>query len=119
ASSIAQPVIARPATRGRRRQVRHAAVVYLTNLILGILFMLPFLWTLSSALKSDGEIFEFPPRLIPATPQPYNFVEIFQTPYRFGLWTTNSIVVALLASAGTVATASLVAYGFARFDFRF
>jgi multiple sugar transport system permease protein len=84
-----------------------------------VLFMLPFLWTVSSALKSPTEIFEFPPRLIPAMPQPYNFVEIFQAPYRFGLWTWNSIAVALLATAGTVATASLVAYGFARFEFRF
>ena len=117
ASSLAQPVTL-PTTRGRRRRVRRPAVVYATNLVLGILFMLPFLWTLSSALKSESEIFDFPPRLIPAVPQPHNFVEIFQAPFRFSLWTFNSLTVALLATLGTVATASLVAYGFARFDFR-
>jgi multiple sugar transport system permease protein len=118
ASSLVQPV-ALTTPRRHRRRVRRPIVVYLTNLVLGTLFMLPFLWTLSSALKSDGEIFDFPPRLIPAVPQPYNFVEIFQAPFRFSLWTFNSISVALLATAGTVLTASLVAYGFARFDFRF
>src|SRR5437879_5978374 len=99
--------------------MRRPAVVYVTNLVLGVLFMLPFLWTVSPPLKSPTVIFEFPPRLIPAAPQPLNFVEIFQAPYRFGLWTANLVTVALLATAGTVATASLVAYGFARFDFRF
>lgn len=115
AQALAQPAIV---ARTSRRRLRRPTIVYLTNLVLGVLFMLPFLWTVSSALKSPTEIFEFPPRIIPAMPQPYNFVEIFQAPYRFGLWTWNSIAVALLATAGTVATASLVAYGFARFEFR-
>lgn len=94
-------------------------VIYLVNLALGTLFILPFLWTLASALKDPSEMFSFPPVLIPADPQFYNFVEIFMAPYRFWGWSVNSLTVALLAMVGTVVTASLVAYGFARFEFRF
>jgi multiple sugar transport system permease protein len=109
-----------PVRRGRlsARRHRRTAIVYAVNLALGILFMLPFAWTLATSLKKPQEMFDFPPKLLPAVPQFYNFVEIFYPPYRFSLWTYNSVLVALLATAGTVVTASLVAYGFARFDFR-
>jgi multiple sugar transport system permease protein len=98
--------------------MRHSAIVYLVNLVIGTLFMLPFFWTLGSGLKTPQEMFDFPPVLWPSVPQFTNFLEIFQAPYRFATWTYNSVFVALLATAGTVITASLVAYGFARFEFR-
>jgi multiple sugar transport system permease protein len=110
-----------PLARGfrfTRRRVR-VCLIYATSVVLGVLFILPFAWTLASALKTPSEMFSFPPVLLPEDPQFLNFVEIFQAPYRFSTWTFNSGSVALLATLGTVATASLVAYGFARFDFRF
>lgn len=118
AESIAAPLVGAPPrrlSRGRRR----TAIVYAANVVLGAVFMLPFLWTLGSALKTPSEMFSFPPVLLPESPQFYNFVEIFLEPYRFAAWTFNSAKVAILATLGTVLTASLVAYGFARFEFRF
>jgi multiple sugar transport system permease protein len=113
AAAAAIPVAGRSFRRRRR-----SAIVYLANVAIGTVFMLPFLWTLASALKTPSEMFSFPPVLVPTDLQFYNFVEIFQAPYRFSTWTFNSARVALLATLGTVLTASLVAYGFARFQFR-
>lgn len=71
-----------------------------------------------SALKTPEEMYGFPPVLIPAHPRPYNFVDAF-TSFPFDMWYRNTIEIALLATLGTVLTSTLVAYGFARFDFRF
>jgi len=101
-----------------RRHLR-VALIYATSITLGCLFMLPFIWTVLSSLKSPWEMFAFPPVLLPAQPQFLNYMTIVQEPYRFLAWSWNSLKVAVAASLGTVVTGSLVAYGFARFDFRF
>ena len=40
---------------------------HLSLIFFGIIFMLPFLWMVSSSLKPSAEIFEIPVRLIPKT----------------------------------------------------
>jgi multiple sugar transport system permease protein len=109
---------AAPAARLNLRRSARAVVLYALSIALGVLFMAPFAWTLASAFKSPFEMFAFPPLLLPEQPRPENFVEIFRD-YPFLTWFRNTLLVVLLATAGTVVTASLVAYGFARFDFRF
>jgi multiple sugar transport system permease protein len=94
-----------------------AGLLYALCVGLGIVFMAPFAWTLSSAFKAPWEMFAFPPVLLPQEPSPGSFVEIFRD-YPFFTWFRNTLLVVALATAGTVLSASLVAYGFARFDFR-
>jgi multiple sugar transport system permease protein len=116
AAPVSAPVVVR---RRLSRSRRRILIVLAVNCVLGFIFMLPFLWTVSSSLKTASDLFTFPPALLPSVPQPYNYVRIFVAPYRFLGWSMNSAYVALLATFGTVLTASLVAYGFARFEFRF
>jgi multiple sugar transport system permease protein len=52
--------------------------IYLVTLALGITFMLPFFWALSSAFKPPWELYIFPPLWFPKEWQPYNFVRIWQ-----------------------------------------
>jgi multiple sugar transport system permease protein len=84
---------------------------------LGFLFMLPFLWTVLSSLKSPWEMYAFPPIIIPQQLMFGNYVEVF-TQYAFPTWIKNTVLVVILATVGATASSSLVAYGFARFDFR-
>lgn len=83
---------------------------------LAILFVGPFFWAVSSSLKHPTELFIFPPKWLPAVPQWDNWVEVWrQVP--FGRYALNSTFVTTIALIGQVASATVVAYGFARFRF--
>ena len=91
-------------------------LLYVVTISLGILFMLPFVWTVSSAFKPVRELYIFPPTWLPSTWQPQNFLTIWEvTP--FAAWTWNSVLVAGLNVIAEVLAAAAVAYGFARFRF--
>jgi multiple sugar transport system permease protein len=93
--------------------------LYLVLLALAVLFGFPLFWTLSMSLKTPTEIFAYPPPLLPAIPQWNNYVELFFIPRIFILtWILNSVKIVILTTLGTVITASLVAYSFARFEYR-
>jgi ABC-type glycerol-3-phosphate transport system permease component len=75
--------------------------------------MFPLAWMLSTALKAQGEIFLIPIRWIPKTILWSNFPAAV-TFVPFLSFYLNSIKVAVLVVMGSVLSASLVAYAFAR-----
>jgi len=100
--------------RARRWAVR--ATGFAIALGLGVLFMIPFFWTVSSSLKAVHEIHVFPPTWLPAAPQWHNYALVFEfAPY--GRWLMNTVHITSLALIGTISSASLVAYSFARFRY--
>jgi multiple sugar transport system permease protein len=108
---------AREAQVAGRRLFWRRGLTYIAVISLGLVFMTPFFWALSSALKDPWEIFEYPPKLFPAVVRWENFAEIWRV-VPFGRWTANTIFVCISAMVGQVTTATLVAYGFSRFSFR-
>ena len=84
--------------------------------ILALLFGLPFIWALLTSFKTPAEIFIFPPRWLPASFQWRNYVDIWQQA-PLGTFLLNSCIVTLFSMIGQLLSASLVAYGFARFRF--
>ncbi len=83
----------------------HRGAWYVTLLALSGPFLFPFLWMVSSAFKGPGEIFAFPPQLIPDRWHWQNFVEIFR--YQpFARQYANSLYVAILVTFGTLAVAT-------------
>lgn len=105
------PILRRPMSAGR-------AVLYLVVLALCVMFGFPLFWTLMSSLKTIPELFAFPPILVPAVPQWENYTRVLQISYPVGRWFINSVVIAVLTTTGSIITASLVAYSFARFEYR-
>ncbi|MEM7533795.1 MAG: carbohydrate ABC transporter permease [Chloroflexota bacterium] len=93
--------------------------IYAIVLILCVLFGFPLFWTLMSSLKTSSEMFAFPPPIFPAVPQWQNYVGVW-TLDRIQIlqWFLNSAFVVILSTAGTVISASLVAYSLARFEYR-
>jgi multiple sugar transport system permease protein len=79
----------------------------------GLLMALPFLWMVSSSLKSISEIYVFPPTFIPESIQWTNYLEIWRR-LPFHLFFRNSFVVATLETLGVLFTSSLAGYSFAR-----
>jgi multiple sugar transport system permease protein len=94
-------------------------ILYIIVLSLCIIFGFPLFWTLMSSLKTSAEMFAFPPPILPKVPQWENYVRVL-TLERIQVlrWFGNSTLVVILATLGTVVSASLVAYSFARFEYR-
>lgn len=93
------------------------SLVYVPLVLLSTAFMFPLFWTLSSSLKTPQEINTFPPTWVPAVPQWRNYNRVM-TRVPFLLWVRNSLYIVVLGTAGTLISASVVAYSFARFEYR-
>lgn len=79
-----------------------------------LLFMYPFAWLLAASLKPRGEVFDN--RLIPLTPTPENYAEVWnQLPLLS--WVFNSVFIALASATIVTLTSSAIAFGFAYFRF--
>ncbi len=83
---------------------------------LALVFLFPFYWTLMTALKSKAELLTWPPVWWPAEAHWENFAEAWAA-QPFSVYLKNSLLVTVLSTIGQLISASLVAYGFARFDF--
>jgi ABC-type glycerol-3-phosphate transport system permease component len=106
---------ARAPKRTTRRVIKNI-VVYALLFVLGGVFLLPFLWMVTSSLRSQGAGITFPPQFLPTEFNWQNYPRVFEMiPFaRFGL---NSIIVTTLAVLGELLSASFVAFGFARLRF--
>jgi len=75
--------------------------------------VLPLVWMVSSSLKSNNEIFIYPPHLIPAHPLWRNYPAALQY-IDFWRYFANSLTIAAFNVVGTVFSCTLTAYSFAR-----
>lgn len=92
--------------------------LYLGLILFSLYFVGPFLWVVLTAFKDASEVNAFPPQFLPETWKWSNFSEAWNS-QPFGTYMWNSIVVTTLTTIGQVISCSLVAFGFARYDFRF
>jgi ABC-type glycerol-3-phosphate transport system permease component len=92
-------------------------LLYCGMVLLGLIFMFPFFWTVSSSLKEVWELYTFPPTWLPAVPQWQNYLRVLEK-VPFLQWAWNSVFVVVLSTLGSVLSASIVAYSFARFRYR-
>lgn len=98
---------------GTKKGVIKPLIAHICLLILGISFLFPFVWMLSTALKPEAQIFKWPPEWIPDKFLWSNFPEAL-TFVPFGTYVTNTLTICLWAMVGTCISSALVAYGFAR-----
>jgi len=82
----------------------------------GLFFAIPLLWTVSSSLQTWQELRSYVPHFLPETPQWGNYLQVF-TLVPFARWMLNSFTIVLINIPGTLLTATLTAYAFARFNF--
>ncbi|HOU12653.1 MAG TPA: carbohydrate ABC transporter permease [Anaerolineae bacterium] len=78
--------------------------------------ILPFLWLLTSSLKTQLAVFRYPPQWIPIPPRFQNYVEAWTT-RPFGVYLRNTFMILVLNEIAIVGTSALCAYGFARIEF--
>ena len=92
---------------------RHALLI-----AVALLFLIPFLWMTSSALKSNDQIFAHPIVWWPSPIQWQNYSEALNYPgFPFLQFLKNSILYSASVTVGTVISCAAVGYGFARMRF--
>jgi len=81
-----------------------------------LLAILPIAWSLLTSFKTQQEVFSFPPTFLPERLRIENYTEIFGAS-QYAAFAVNSVVVASLATVGTMVLASLAGYAFSVFRF--
>jgi multiple sugar transport system permease protein len=96
----------------RHDLVRHGALIFLA-----ILFVAPFLWLLSTSLKTNDQIVQSSPSWIPRPITFQNYTNAFDTVplLEYG---KNTLIVTIFSVLGALCSNTLVAYGFSRIQWR-
>jgi multiple sugar transport system permease protein len=92
--------------------VRHGVLM-----LLALVFTTPFLWLLSTSLKTNQQIVQSSPDWIPRPATLENFLNAFHTVplLEYG---KNTLIVTLFSVLGALCSNTLVAYGFSRIQWR-
>ncbi|HEX2907325.1 MAG TPA: carbohydrate ABC transporter permease [Phototrophicaceae bacterium] len=88
----------------------------ITLVVMAFIMVMPFVWLVSSSLKSQTQIFSYPPQWIPDPVHFENYSRAL-TIKPFGLYLVNTLKIVALNVVAVVFSASFVAYGFARIKF--
>lgn len=84
--------------------------------LVALLFLFPFFWMVSNAVRSNAEVMAIPVRILPTEFQWDNFQKTWSE-LPFGRFFLNSMVVAGSVTVITVVVSSLAGYAFARLKF--
>lgn len=92
-------------------------LIYALLLLLTVVFIMPFVWLLSTALKSSSQsVYSFPPTFIPRPAVLDNFIEAW-TSVPFAKYMFNSFMLILLMVPAHLFLTALTAYPLARLNF--
>jgi multiple sugar transport system permease protein len=106
--------------RGARRasgRLLRKVMAYVILLPMAFGYVFPFYWMVSTSLKSDIEVFKWPPVLLPAILHWENYPAAL-TYIPFWSYMKNTLVIAGLTVTGTVVSSAIIAYGFSRIRWR-
>lgn len=92
-------------------------IIYSLLMACSAIYLFPFLFMLSTSLKTLEQTFMWPPQMIPKPLTFENYIEGWNLLPTASFY-KNTILVAALNITGTVLSSTLVAYGFARLRFR-
>ncbi len=95
-------------------------IITLVMLGIGLFFLSPFLWMLSTSFKPESEVFRYPIQWIPDSWNAIaNYRRVWlETQPPFSLYYWNSIKVTVFTTLISVSVSSLAAYSFAKVRFK-
>jgi multiple sugar transport system permease protein len=97
----------------RRQEQLQKGIAYVICSLVSVIYIFPFYWMLATSLKSDSEIFQWPPAWIPAVLRWENYpAALTYIPY--WLYMKNTVIICILSVIGTLVSCTLIAYGFSR-----
>ncbi len=99
------------------RDVFVKTIVWVFLMVVCLYCLLPFVWMLSTSLKTEAEAFRIPPTWIPLKPTVDSYIGIWVRK-NFGIYFLNSTVISLATAMLSTFFGALAGYGFSRFFFR-
>ena len=92
------------------------AIVWIFLIMVTVYCLFPFIWMLSTSLKTEAEAFRIPPTWIPVEPTGASYIGIWVRK-NFGIYFFNSTVISLATALLSTFFGALAGYGFSRFLF--
>lgn len=89
---------------------------YLIAIVLAVLAMIPFLWMLSTSLKSRGALMSIPIEWIPQEPTLDAYIKVFSK-FPFAKTIGNSLLISVSYTLITLLSFSMAAFAFAKLKF--
>jgi len=91
--------------------------LYLLLTVALVAVIAPFVWMVLGSFKGEGELRQVPPTWLPESASLDNYTQLFSK-LNFGQFFTNSIVVAVVVTAGNLIFCSMLGYALAMLDFK-
>ncbi len=88
-------------------------LLYVLMLLVAAMYLLPFLWMVSTSLKTPAQVFVNPPEWIPNPVQFGNYADAVHR-IDYLRYTLNTLFVAVLSVLGSVISSSMVAYSLSK-----
>jgi ABC-type glycerol-3-phosphate transport system permease component len=99
-----------------KRRPLARGVTYAFLVAAALLMIAPFLWSISTSLKQPGDVFAYPPTLLPDPVTFQNYIDVF-TKLTFGRYFLNSVIVTGSVVLLNVLFGTAAAYAFAKLRF--
>ena len=103
----------RLARKRRRREVLRSSGLHLLVGGVGLAYFFPVFWMLLASVRTDADMFHFPPLIFPHRWAFSNYVDAFNF-MPFLQYTWNTTLIAVSNVVGTLISCSLAAYAFSR-----
>jgi len=95
---------------------RKNILVYMALIIMAFIMVLPFIWTILTAFKTQSEALQIPPQILPSSWSLRNFKAVMEV-LPFGKFFVNTFLMILFRVLGSVFFSALAGYAFARLEF--
>jgi ABC-type glycerol-3-phosphate transport system permease component len=103
----------------KKRRIYKENFLYIIMMIFGFLMLVPLIWVVLTAFKTEPEIARLPITWLPESFLNFdNFVQMFSE-QPFARYFFNSITVAVISLISSTAIAVLAGYAFAKIEFKF
>lgn len=100
----------------RQRHYLERATTYGLVVVMTTVLMIPMVWGVLSSMRPSGELFAWPPSLVPSSLTLENYRLLLDTT-NFVQYFANSLIVAVLAMVFTLTIATPAAYAVTRYEF--
>ena len=104
----------------KEKRMIKSAVYHVLVFLGGLIMLYPLVWMVMSSFKPTNTIFQTAGSLIPETFTLENYINGWKgfAKVTFAAFLKNSLFISIIATIGTVLSSAVVAYGFARFNWK-
>ncbi len=104
----------------KEKRMIKSAVYHVLVFLGGLIMLYPLVWMVMSSFKPTNTIFQTAGSLIPENFTLENYINGWKgfAKVTFSTFLKNSLFISIVATIGTVLSSAVVAYGFARFQFK-